>query len=592
MNNFLIVVTLTIFSIVTVLPPMSWAQATEAVKEDAIDLIAGDLEIITVKNLSRVSVTEPDIADIADAQADKITILGKKPGQAIIFLWDDSGKRTVMVRVASQDMSMTKARITKILDKAQIYGVTLEENPYEGKVVVSGSLSKGEKDSLEEVLESFSDEIINLVKEKVEDDLIQIDMQVTELSTTLEKNLGIGWSGGSAGSPLSFNYDETLPDKTGKVKNLFKIGDFNRTTAMVATVNALVEEGKGRVLSRPRLVVVSGKEASFLVGGEIPLKNTTTSNTGSTVTQSTVFKQYGVNMTITPTIKDGKVSVLLKVEVSDVDPASDSRLGNDIAFVTRNAQTELLLDDKQTIVLAGLIRHIEGEKTGRVPFLSQVPVVGLLFRNRKTTTPNTDTELVISLTPTILRSKNYAESEVVLPSVRTKQFVEEVNEPFEKKSLTNPEIVVPAPAEKAPAVVPAAIPAPALPQAKVTKAQEMLAMPYATLIQQKIAKEISYPYEALQNNWQGTVKLKLRILKDGTLAVATILESSGHEVFDQDALNTAKIVAPYPSFPLEIAQEDLVVTVPIIYNQGSLSRATPANKAASSAAAPTSATTL
>ncbi len=581
-SKILNTILLVVFVSTTVLVPGSFAQT--AAKGASLDLIAGDLETISVKSLTRVSVTNPDIADVANVEADKITILGKKPGQTIVFLWDDAGKHSVVVHVASQDMSLTRARIIKILEKAQIYGVVVEENVEEGKVIVSGSLVKEEKIALEKVLEPFSEDTINLVKEKVEDDLVQIDMQVTELSSTLEKSLGINWAGGASGNPLKLNYDETLPAATGKAKNLFKIGDFNRTTAMIATVNALIEEGKGRVLSRPRLVVVSGKEASFLVGGEIPIKSTTTNSTGGSTTENTTFKQYGVNMTISPTIKENKINVLLKVDVSDVDPASDSRLGNDIAFVTRNAQTELLLDDKQTIVLAGLIRHVEGEKLVGVPFLSKVPVVGALFRNRKTTVPNSETELVISLTPTILRSKIYAESEVVLPSAQTKQLVADVEAPFEKRSLKE-EPAAPL-KEKAPepkAVPAPAVVAPALP-VPVVQAPAEPSMPYSSMIQHKIAKAISYPYEALQNNWQGTVRLKLHILKDGTLATANVLQSSGHEVFDQDAVNTAKIVAPYPAFPAGMSsQEDLIVTVPIVYSQGSLSKVTAAASAKNTA---------
>ncbi len=574
-SKILSCIILVIFASTTIMVPNSLAQTS---KGASIDLIAGDLETISVKSLTRVSVTNPDIADVANVEADKITILGKKPGQTIVFLWDDAGKHSVVVHVASQDMSLTRARIMKILEKAQITGVTVEENVEEGRVILSGSLLKDEKEALEKVLEPFSDDTINLVKEKVEDDLVQIDMQVTELSSTLEKSLGINWAGGASGNPLKLNYDETLPAATGKAKNLFKIGDFNRTTAMIATVNALIEEGKGRVLSRPRLVVVSGKEASFLVGGEIPIKSTTTNSTGGSTTENTTFKQYGVNMTISPTIKENKINVLLKVDVSDVDPASDSRLGNDIAFVTRNAQTELLLEDKQTIVLAGLIRHVEGEKVVGVPFLSKLPLVGGVFRNRKTTVPNSETELVISLTPTILRSKIYAESEVVLPSAKTKQLVEDVEAPFEKRSLKEPVVPV---QEKA--VEPKAVVAPVIP-APIVQAPAEPSMPYSSMIQQKIAKAISYPYEALQNNWQGTVRLKLHILKDGTLATANVLQSSGHEVFDQDAINTAKIVAPYPAFPAGMSsQEDLIVTVPIVYSQGSLSKVTAAASAKNTA---------
>ena len=92
---------------------------------------------------------------------------------------------------------------------------------------------------------------------------------------------------------------------------------------------------------------------------------------------------------------------------------------------------------------------------------------------------------------------------------------------------------------------------------------------YIRSVQMKISQSIAYPHEAMQKNWQGTVKLRLRIAKDGSLSEAAVVEPSGYDVFDQDALNTAKIAAPFAAFPPDMVKDDLVVTVPIVYSQGS-----------------------
>ncbi|MFA5089205.1 MAG: energy transducer TonB, partial [Candidatus Omnitrophota bacterium] len=94
---------------------------------------------------------------------------------------------------------------------------------------------------------------------------------------------------------------------------------------------------------------------------------------------------------------------------------------------------------------------------------------------------------------------------------------------------------------------------------------------YVHTVQQKISQAISYPYEAIENGWQGTVKLTLRILKDGTLDEASIKESSGHNIFDKDALNTAQILAPFPAFPLDLDLEEIIITLPIVYSQDAVS---------------------
>lgn len=494
-----------------------------------VEMVKGDLQNVKVKNLSRVSIVDPGIADISDAQTEEVTIMGKQPGQTVMFIWDDDGKRAVTIRVVEEDLELVKARIARLIQKAEIKGVSLDTNSLEARVVVTGSLEEDDKEKMDKILEVFDDSVINMLKEKVYGEQIQIDVQITELNESLTKSIGFNWGTGTTGSDFTLSYKETLPSTDGSIGDFFKIGDFNRTTAMISAVNASIKEGKGRILSKPRLVVVSGKEASFLVGGEIPFKTTTLNSTGGTVTQETTFKQYGVNMTITPTIKNGKIEIQLNVEVSDVDASNASR--DEVAFLTRTATTHLNLNDKQTIVLAGLIKKSKSNEVKRLPFVSKIPVVGLLFRSNSTPTPNQDTELVISLTPTILKDMM---SEEKIETAENKTAV--------RKKAT-PVNIMPA------------------------EGNQLISAGYAQELQNKISSAINYPYEAKENGWEGTVKLGLHILKDGTLANVSIKESSGHSIFDEDAVNTAKILAPYPTFSSDMTGEDVVVVIPIVYSQ-------------------------
>ena len=158
---------------------------------DVIDMVAGDIETVPVNNLTRVSVTNPDVADISDAESDKVSVLAKKGGVTVLFLWDSDGKRSVKVRVANEDLTALKARVQKLLDEANITGVSLEENLDIGKVVISGELSKEDKNRLEDILQPYSDNLMILVKEEKSEELVQVDMQIVEISTSMEKNLGI-----------------------------------------------------------------------------------------------------------------------------------------------------------------------------------------------------------------------------------------------------------------------------------------------------------------------------------------------------------------------------------------------------------------
>ena len=548
--------------LVSNMPKLSADEATSEMS-DTIDMVSGDVQTIAVNNLTRVSVTNPDVADISDAVSDKVSILGKKSGETVLFLWDSGGKRNIKIRVVNEDLSSVKTRVQKVLNEANITGVTMEENHDVGRVVVSGAMSREDKERLEDILQPYAENLLDLVKVEKNEDLIQVDMQVVEIQTSYEKNLGFLWGNINAGTvtpgtvattsgnngQVALGYGEKLPQE-GKFKDLFKIGNFQRTTPLQVTVNALVQEGKARLISKPRLVVVSGKQASFLVGGEIPISTTTTNTTGSTLTQNTTYSQYGVNMTVTPTMREGKIDVLLNVDIRDID-AAHSTTGS-VAFITRTAQTDLMMDNNQTIALAGLIKYSDGETLTEVPFLSKVPVLGALFRNRQTPQQDNNTEMVIILTPTVLTNKRYADNQLVMPTPAEKASYKEIDSRYEHEPMPAWPVVKPVP------VVPAT---------QNTDTGYSTIMSYARMVQQRISQNISYPKGSLRNFMAGVVKLKLHILKNGTLDSAVVTESSGNVLLDQDAMQAAKRAAPYDAFITGMDQQDLVFTIPIVYNR-------------------------
>jgi pilus assembly protein CpaC len=346
-------------SLTLVFPPIVLAQIQDVVdssKEDNVFLYVGDLITVKVKSLTRVAVANPGVVDITNATADEMTLIGRKVGETQIFIWDEGGKKQLLARVVSIDLNLILTRMASLIQSSGIHGVSLEKNYFESKIILSGSLNKNDKKKLDEILKGFSDTVINLVIE--EGDLIQIDVQFSELDTTLTKARGVDWSAGSGGT-LAFNFQETLPTQDGSFMDLFKIGDFARTSAILSVVNLLIQEGKGRILSKPSLVVTSGEKATFLVGGEIPVRSTTTSVGGGTVQENVTFKDYGVDLTITPELMDGKIDIKVKVTVRDID--ASNAVGEDVAFLTRTVTTKVKLADTQTIVLAGMIQRRRSE---------------------------------------------------------------------------------------------------------------------------------------------------------------------------------------------------------------------------------------
>jgi pilus assembly protein CpaC len=527
-----------------------FARAAAIDAYDEVQLLKGDILSVPAKGVTRVSVTNPDIADVAEAKDTEIIVSGKEVGEAVLFVWDQYGKRSTIIHVIDSDLEVVRDRILALLRTAGISGVNVAVSAQEAKIVATGMLTESTMKVFDQIVEPFGDKVIKLVKQEVIEDLIQIDMQVTELKTTLSKELGIDWSTGAAaatgtfattaGSSLSPQYGEKGIRQSGQFEDLFKIASFARTNSLVAQINMFVEEGKAKILSKPKLVVVNGKEATFLVGGEIPIKTSTLSTTGTS--ENVEFKEYGITLALTPTIRDGKVDTLLSVEISDVDPAYNS---SPPAFITRSAQTQLFLDDKQTIILAGMIRKASSITEKRVPMLGKIPVLGALFRTRGNSTsgsPDEESEIVITMTPTILRSVKKA-----APS------------PYA------PEQIMVQPQSPAPAIC-------ALQAEDATSDGSLSSAAfadYAREVQCKISNSIVYPLEAQRAWLQGTVKLRIVISSDGNIKDAYVAESSGVASLDGDALATAKKAAPFMPLPLDIKRDQVTVTIPIAYSLGS-----------------------
>jgi len=153
-----------------------------------------------------------------------------------------------------------------------------------------------------------------------------------------------------------------------------------------------------KILAQPHLLANSGEEAKFLSGGEIPIVVAQALNT------SIVFKQFGTSVEFVPTVVGrNDIELLVKPEVSEPDFAEGVQLfGFTVpAFVTRRAETMVQLKDNQTLIIAGLILHEKKTQVQKVPYLGDVPYLGGLFRN--TSYSNTETDLVMSVTPQIVQ---------------------------------------------------------------------------------------------------------------------------------------------------------------------------------------------
>ena len=163
-------------------------------------------------------------------------------------------------------------------------------------------------------------------------------------------------------------------------------------------LSAAQAEGRGEVISSPRVITANQKEASIRQGVEIPYQES--SSSGATSTQ---FKEAVLSLTVTPQITpDDRIILDLTVTKDSVGQVvSDERGGSIPSIDTREVVTQVLVNNGQTVVLGGVYETEEGQRVSKVPFLGDIPGLGVLFRSTRTVSRKS--ELLIFVTPKILK---------------------------------------------------------------------------------------------------------------------------------------------------------------------------------------------
>jgi type IV pilus assembly protein PilQ len=163
-------------------------------------------------------------------------------------------------------------------------------------------------------------------------------------------------------------------------------------------LSAAEAEGRGEIISSPRLITANQREATIEQGVEIPYQES--SSSGATTTQ---FKKAVLSLKVTPQITpDNRVILDLTVSKDSVGQLVASATGGFVPSIdTREIVTQVLVNDGQTVVLGGILETERRESERKVPFLGDVPVLGYLFKS--TTRNDNKDELLIFVTPRILR---------------------------------------------------------------------------------------------------------------------------------------------------------------------------------------------
>ncbi|MGA9721437.1 MAG: pilus assembly protein N-terminal domain-containing protein, partial [Candidatus Binatus sp.] len=334
--------------------------------DDGVQLQTGASRIIDfATKLRRVSIADTTVADIQVINPYQLNLIGHKPGFTTLAIWDQTGQyneRPVRIDPNGKQQVLLSTMVGE-LDRAAIEN---QGTNFSVALAHAGVSLFGLPGA---VATPFSP------------------------STSVATN-----SGGVATSPQSLPAGGSLAGLVLSQGITYGLAVGNKDYQVQGFFQYLETHQLGKILAQPQLLANSGEEAKFLSGGEIPIVIAQALNT------SIVFKQFGTSVEFVPTVvgKD-QIELLVKPEVSEPDFAEGVQLfGFTVpAFVTRRAETMVQLRDNQTLIIAGLILHEKKTAISKVPYIGDVPYLGGLFRT--TTYNNTETDLVMSVTPQIVQ---------------------------------------------------------------------------------------------------------------------------------------------------------------------------------------------
>ena len=364
--------------------------------------------------IERVAVANPKIADVRILGASALNIVAFEAGSTSLTVWTKNGIRQEFTIVVSASDAGTSAmiekainlpnvKVNKVGDKILLTGTV--QNQYEKQYAESvasmylsdDSATKDETNGTTKI--STNEKIINLL-EMSNPSQINLEAMVLDISASDTKDLGFHYAQASG---MSVDSDTNFTTITFGTEGVFYGGQnyrhsggltFPRVDVMI---QALVNGGKAKILSRPNITTLSGQKADIVVGGSLPYPVRSDGDTSIT------WKDYGIILHIEPTVdKDNNITAKIETEVSSPDYTNAITIDGATypAMAKRTANAVINVPSGMTMAIGGLMNSQEQLALTKIPFLGDIPILGELFRYRET--KKDKRELMILIRPRIV----------------------------------------------------------------------------------------------------------------------------------------------------------------------------------------------
>jgi pilus assembly protein CpaC len=371
--------------------------------------------------LTRISVADPDIADLILINEREIYINALSPGTTNISMWGKSRFSSATVTVEA-DLTLLKEKLHQILPKEKIGAEAAGDS-----IVLSGEVSGPVAQSTALALAlpyagGKKEKVVNIMHVGGVQQ-VMLEVRVAEINRLIAERIGVNFNALAPQGNFGVNQINSLAPVSSLVRaftgagsasttaftqglssNLTALGGWTAAgTLWTVFLDLLKQQNLGRVLAEPNLVTTSGQKASFLAGGEFPIP-VPQSGVGGAATITIEFKKYGVQLDFTPVVlNDSKIAVKVHPIVSELDYTNSLNLENYVVpgLLTREMDTHVEVHDGQTFAIAGLLQDTSRNIINKFPVLGNIPVLGVLFRS--TQYQKNQTELVALVTPHLVK---------------------------------------------------------------------------------------------------------------------------------------------------------------------------------------------
>lgn len=402
----------------------------------ALDLVIGKSTLMRLPSpIERISVGNPNVADISLISPVELYLLGKSYGSTNLMIWRKGGATTAIDVNVSIDADRMEKKLRELLPDEK----GIKVRPAADSVILTGTVSSATQAKFaEDIANAFVRDInrnlvlpitagnakvqsgttlpvqgasatgassgakvVNLLQ-VTQGQQVMLEVKVAEVSKTLLDKLGVNFNVGATTAGITYNIlTNLLINGSGAVS-------IQGSNGNLLKIDAEKKDGLIKILAEPNIISISGQEASFLAGGKIfiPVARANGTTGGSTITLDE--KEFGVGLKFTPTVLDGgRIHLKVAPEVSELSQTGspfttvDGTTAILPSFTTRRVQTTVQLMDGQSLAIAGLIKNNVSETFKRVPILGEVPILGALFRSSEF--QNDRSELMFLITPRLVK---------------------------------------------------------------------------------------------------------------------------------------------------------------------------------------------